>query len=109
MNKQNQFTEFIAYYIDLIRKCLNDELHEYQDNTAYDSDSFDSDKDPEGDLILTIKECTWNILRKKARILLSNGNTIEINKSMVGKKIVRKDSNTGVFFPLNEEDFAEYR
>lgn len=106
LNKQNQFTEFIANNICLIKDCLNNELFQYEDFTIYDNEAKDSTEDPEGDLILTIREDTWNILRKKAFIALSDGTNLIIDKSMIGKKIIRKDSNPNIFYPVDEKDFV---
>jgi hypothetical protein len=89
----------------MIKKCLNDELHEYEDDSTYDSEPEYKDTAPDGDLILTIREDTWQILRKKFQIRLSDGILLPITKDMFGKKVVRKDSKPEVLFPLNESDF----
>lgn len=106
-NKSNQFTGFIAYTIDIIKKCLNDEPLDYTDDNDYNEVEYKNTV-PDGDLILTIREDTWKILRRKAQIQLSNGTQIPITEKLIGKKIVRRDSDTTRFYPLNESDFKEY-
>lgn len=106
-NKSNTFTGFIAYYIDIIKKCLNDELHDYEDDSSYDSESEYKDTAPEGDLILTINDKTYNTLKRLGKaVKLSDGTLLPITKDMFGKKVVRKDSKPEVLFPLNERDFV---
>lgn len=107
-NKSNQFTGFIAYTIDIIKKCLNDEPLDYTDDNDYNEVEYKNTA-PDGDLILTIREDTWRILRKKAQIQLSNGTQIPITEKLIGKKIIRRDSDTTRFYPLNEDDFKEYK
>lgn len=108
VNKRNQFTEFIAHTINIIKDCLNNELYDYEDITTYDNEPSNSTKELKEDLILTIRDDTWNILRKKGCIKLPNNQLLQIDKSMIGKKIVRKDSDPNVFYPLHEEDFQQY-
>ena len=96
----------IAYTIDIIKKCLNDEPLDYTDDNDYNEVEYKNTV-PDGDLILTIREDTWKILRKKAQIQLSNGTQIPITEKLIGKKIVRKDSDTTRFYPLNDDDFKE--
>ena len=106
-NMSNTFTGFIAYYIDLIKKCLNDEFHDYEDDSSYDSEPEYKDTAPEGDLILTINDKTYNTLKRLGKaIKLSDGTLLPITKDMFGKKVVRKDSKPEVLFPLNERDFV---
>jgi hypothetical protein len=105
-NRSNPFTGFIAYYIGLIKKCLNDEFHDYEDDSSYDSEPEYKDTAPEGDLILTINDKTYNTLKRLGKaIKLSDGTLLPITKDMFGKKVVRKDSKPEVLFPLNEDDF----
>jgi hypothetical protein len=108
VNRQNQFTKFICINFNNIKHCLNDELHLFEDATSYDSEPPYNTADIEGDLILTIRDDTWNILRKKGCIKLSDESLIAIDKSMIGKKLIRKDSDPNVFYPLHEEDFQQY-
>lgn len=106
-NKSNTFTGFIAYYIGLIKKCLNDEFHDYEDDSSYDSEPEYKDTAPEGDLILTINDKTYNTLKRLGKaIKLSDGTLLPVTKDMFGKKVVRKDSKPEVLFPLNESDFV---
>lgn len=105
-NKSNQFTGFIAYIIDIIKKCLNDEPLDYTDDNDYNEVEYKNTA-PDGDLILTIREDTWKILCKKAMIRLSDGTQIPITEKLIGKKIVRRDSDPTWFYPLNEDDFKE--
>jgi hypothetical protein len=105
-NRSNPFTGFIAYYIGLIKKCLNDEFHDYEDDSSYDSEPEYKDTALEGDLILTINDKTYNTLKRLGKaIKLSDGTLLPITKDMFGKKVVRKDSKPEVLFPLNEDDF----
>lgn len=106
LNKQNQFTEFIAYVISQVKNCLNNEVVDYIDETLYDTEPENS-KVPEGDLILSIREDTWKDLSKRAMIKLSNDTLLPITKDLIGKKVVRKDSNPTIFYPLYEKEFIQ--
>jgi hypothetical protein len=106
-NESNQFTGFIAYYIGLIKKLINDEPYDFTDNATYDSEPEYHNLAPDGDLIITISDKTFNMLKKLGYgIRLSDGTLLHITKSMLGKKIIRKDSEPTVFYPLNESDFV---
>lgn len=105
-NRSNQFTGFISYTIDIIKKCLNDEPLDYTDGNDYNEVEYKNTA-PDGDLILTINDKTYNTLKKLGKaVKLSNGTLLPITKDMFGKKVVRKDSKPEVLFPLNERDFV---
>lgn len=105
LNQQNPFTKFIAGHIFAIKDCLNKETLDYPDTTTYASEPEYHNTAPEGDLVLTIKANTLNILKKKAFLKLPD-ELVSLNESMIGKKIVRKDSDPTVFYPLHVEDFV---
>lgn len=107
LNQSNQFTRFVAGWIETIRCCLNGDVDAFGvDNITYDSEP-PCGKAPEGDLIITINENNVSTLAK-SRSLKVGDKFITINRSMMGKKIVLRDDCYGAFSPLNNDDFAEY-
>lgn len=106
LNQSNQFTNFVADWLENIRSCLNGDTEAFDnDSTTYDSEP-PCGKVPEGDLVITINEKNINTLAK-SRNLKVGEKVIKINRSMIGKKIVLKDDHYGAFFPLNDNDFAD--
>lgn len=104
LNKKNTLTEFIAGWVIMIKNCLNNELTTFDnDETTYDSEPPNGPM-PEGDLILTIREDTWKELSKTRYLKLPSG-IVKIDKTMLGKQVVLRDKEPGVFYPLNIEDF----
>lgn len=107
LNQSNQFTKFVAGWIETIRCCLNGDVEAFGvDSTTYDSEP-PCGKAPEGDLIITICDNNVSTLAK-SRSLKVGEKVININRSMIGKKIVLKDDYYGAFIALNADDFAEY-
>ncbi len=104
LNRRNTLTEFIAEWVVVIKNCLNAELTtSTKDETTYDSEPPNGTV-PEGDLILTIREDTWKELSKTRYLKLPSG-IVKIDKTMLGKQVVLRDKEPGVFYPLNIEDF----
>ena len=106
LNQSNQFTSFVADWLETIRGCLNGDTEAFDiDCTTYDNEP-PCGKAPEGDLVITINEKNINTLAK-SRNLKVGEKVVKINRSMIGKKIVLKDDHYGAFFPLNDDDFAD--
>lgn len=107
-NESNTFTGFIAYYLDLIKRCLNDEIHDYVDSDDYGEADYTSTI-PEGDLTLTISEKTFPTLKRLGKcIKLPDGTSIHLTESMIGKKVIYKDADTSFLYPVNPDEFLEY-
>ena len=108
LNKKNTLTEFIAGWVIMIQSCLNNELTTFaNDETTYDSEPPNGAV-PEGDLILTIREDTWKELSKTRYLKLPSG-IVKIDKTMLGKQVVLRDKESGVFYPLKVEDFIDIK
>ena len=106
LNQSNQFTSFVADWLENIRSCLNGDTEAFDnDSTTYDNEP-PCGKAPEGDLVIIINEKNINTLAK-SRCLKIGEKVVKINHSMIGKKIVLKDDHYGAFFPLNDDDFAD--
>lgn len=105
LSSHNQLTDFIVQNIYDILNCLNMNKAETIDNTAYASDLTDK-PEIEGDLLITIYKHNIDVLRHRGLIKLSETTAVKIDKTMIGKKIIMKDSERGCFYPLNINDFT---
>ena len=104
LNQSNQLTDFIACWIDTLRACLNDSMEDVTDLTVYDNEP-PCGETPKGDMIITLTEKNINAIAKFRKLKIGE-EIVDINRSMVGKKIIFKDFSDGMFRPLNDDDFA---